>query len=164
MRNLKELKRDLKKYWLDNGKDFDRLRDKISDNPCDGGTSYEEYFSLKGKNAKKKAKKLVEEWELEDDIVAGCVGIYQAAWGRFELEEKPLPRMVMVRDNDNQDWVERKLLCIIPGDMKYRYVCEFGEGYDYPAIWKQMKEIEEVPEYTVEELIEKLGHEFKIKK
>lgn len=166
MRNLEELKRDLKKYWLDNGKDFEKLRDKILDNPYYGGVYLGEYLLLKGKNAKKKAKKLVKEWELEDEIEStlDLIDGFRIEWSENKSEEKPLPRIVMVRDDDNEKWVERELLCIIPGDMKYRYVCEFGKGYDYPTLWQQMKEIEEVPEYTIEDLTDKLGHKFKIKK
>ena len=32
------------------------------------------------------------------------------------------------------------------------------------TVWKYAKDIEEIPEYTMEELTEKLGHEFKLKK
>ena len=144
MRNLEELKTDLKKHWIDNDKDFEKLIEKISFSPYNGGITYAEYYLLKGNTTEKKANKLVKEWE---------------------KEEKPLPRMVMVRDNDNDSWVEQKLISIIQNDLKYRYVCEsLLKSGEYPVLWQQMKEIEEVPEYTVEDLTEKLGHEFKIKK
>lgn len=78
--------------------------------------------------------------------------------------KKELPRMVMVRDYDTGDWWERELLHVFDTRIENRFIVKTKDGY--AVGYKKMKEIEAkpIPEYTIQELQDKIGEEFKLKK
>jgi len=79
------------------------------------------------------------------------------------VTERTLPRKVMVRDRDTHLWEEATLYAILPDNFSQRFSAYIEEDGDNAAsYYKYMKEIESIPEFTMEEVIEKLGYEFKI--
>jgi hypothetical protein len=75
--------------------------------------------------------------------------------------------LMEVFDTDNFKYPHKRFVI---GKTENRYIswanAEDEMDIDYKTIntWKYARPITEVPEYTMEELTAKLGHEFKIKK
>lgn len=87
--------------------------------------------------------------------------------------ENQFQEKVMLVSNDNKDWYKRVVFANKNNEyINNEYIAwtnaetvEEAENEIYTNTWKYAKEIEtEIPEYTMEELTSKLGHNFKIKK
>jgi hypothetical protein len=83
----------------------------------------------------------------------------------FESQE----RVILVMDYINKKWVERVLikftdnLAVCWDGAKTISEAKNKLSVSYWATWKELEPQEEIPEYTMEEIAVKLGHDFKIK-
>jgi len=82
--------------------------------------------------------------------------------------ENQYPKVMLVNDSDNIKTAEKRVVFM---EKCGKYIAWAGaetleeaekETRTFP--WNYAWDIPEVPEYTIEELIEKIGHNFKIKK
>lgn len=92
------------------------------------------------------------------------------------IEEKVVEfkkwEVVEVKDENNESWEKRIFLCEIPWKEQYPYLCihtlyeeEYKKWLRFQVTsWEKIRKIKELPEYTIEELQEKLWEKFKIKK
>mgnify|MGYP006431339535 CR=1 FL=1 len=83
------------------------------------------------------------------------------------LQESGYPKVMWVRQNSFGYWHKR----VVVGENKIGYLAwnhaknfEEVDKCQAGTVWFFAKDMGEIPEYTIEELTEKLGHEFKIKK
>lgn len=140
---------------------------------------------------KEHGKKVIEYWKSRG-VNTGChegfmteadglkhiyYGVIDGKWNNYKFnclkdaeiielpkEELPLPRMVMVRNEDDQEWEKLNLMYEFPErfSKQARYIVELDNN-----IWtsfNQMKEIELVQEMTLEEVCKELGRNIKIVK
>ncbi len=84
----------------------------------------------------------------------------------FESQE----RVILVRDSEDEKWQKRVLIKIALNKAVCWQSSDTIEGSkkeictSYWNFWKELEPQESIPEYTMEEIAVKLGHDFKIKK
>ena len=76
---------------------------------------------------------------------------------KIDVEEFVNGQEVEVRDHDMHEWKRRNFLAMHSNG---RFVTEVGQGV---SSWAYCRAIQQTPEYTMEQAIELVGHEFKIK-
>ena len=91
----------------------------------------------------------------------------------FEALAKPNQERVVLVSDDGQKWNKRVFIREIKTSVYKFLTWNYAESLETSKLstgteyWKYMKELEakpSIPEYTMEEAIAKMGHEFKIKK
>ena len=97
----------------------------------------------------------------DDDFWTDVIGYKKFDLFFEKYPKKELPRMVMV-SNNGAVWCEAEYFCTI----KHEHAYIAAEYCNEPCGWIYMKEIETkpIPEYTMQELQDKIGEEFKLKK
>jgi len=88
---------------------------------------------------------------------------------RIELN-KTLPKKMLIRDSEEEKWVEGIVLYILPGNAIFPVVIvnsydekSFKDGNKYyVGVYRYYKEIPQVEEMTLEQVCKELGREIKI--
>ena len=56
-----------------------------------------------------------------------------------EVDETDIGKMVYIRDTDSQTWEARKLVAILPSNIKNRYIAQIAGDPNQVCTWKQAK-------------------------
>lgn len=139
----------VKKYWENKG--FDTSGYSFVSNKEDGDEC--RYYGV--------LNNTFGAWDLE------AIGLYKGKI--IELpkttEELPIPRMVMVRDSQDEEWNKEELLADLSRlNVEYPFICRSGTLAAGTYTWRQMKELPtEITKAEAEKMLSELkGIEIKI--